>query len=279
MKQVWFLPIIVVLAAAIAYGAYFWQKSPHIAASTIPTPTNSQALTSDKQTKIKSEMVTYFQGIKGYYAVPDEPKAPIDGYPGIVMIHEWWGLNDQIKSMADTLAKEGYQVLAVDLFKGSVAKNPDEARTQTANLKQDEALSNLRAAVVFLRDKNAVKIASLGWCFGGGQSLQLAISGERLDATVIYYGNLVTDPSKLRSITWPVLGIFGETDTSIPPARVREFESALKALNITQSITIYPGVGHAFANPTGTNYAPQETKDAWAKTLLFLEENLKEKSV
>lgn len=278
MKSAWFLPIIVVLGAAIAYGAFFWKQSTLISAPTTPTPTNAQAVASDKQTKIKSDMVTYFQGIKGYYVSPNEAVPPKNGYPGVVMIHEWWGLTDQMKSMADTLAKEGYQVIAVDLFKGSIAKTADEARTQTAALNQEEAILNLKAAVAYLRKQDAPKIASLGWCFGGGQSLQLALSGEKLDATVIYYGTLVTDQSKLRTITWPILGIFGEKDTSIPPSRVHEFENALKALNIEESITIYPGVGHAFANPTGQNYAPDETKDAWTKTLLFLDGNLKEQT-
>lgn len=276
MKTVWFVPIIVVLAAAIAYGSFFWKSTAPHPVQTNPAPTNAQALASDKTTAVKSEMTTYFQGVKGYYVLPDEAVAPKKGYPGVVMIHEWWGLTDQMKTMADTLAKEGYQVLAVDLFRGSIATTADEARAQTSALKQDEAIENLKAAVSFLREQNAPRIASLGWCFGGGQSLQLATSGERLDGTIIYYGNLISDRETLKSIRWPVLGIFGEKDASIAEAKVQEFQAALEALSIDQSITIYPGVGHAFANPTGANYAPEETKDAWAKTLLFLKKTLKD---
>lgn len=264
--------VIGVLVAAIGYGLFLSQKTTRLSTAS-PTPTNAQALTSDKTTEIKTEEVDYFQGIKGYYTAPTEP----GNYPGVVMIHEWWGLTDQIKDMAEQLAKEGYQVLAVDLFKGSVAQTPEQARSQTSSLNQEEALDNLKTAVTFLRGKNAAKIASLGWCFGGGQSLQLSLSGQQLDGTIIYYGNLVTDRPKLQKLKGPVLGIFGDKDTSIPSAKVQEFETALNDLNIKNSITIYPGVGHAFANPTGQSYAPVETKDAWTKTLLFLEQNLKEK--
>ena len=214
--------------------------------------------------------VSYFGDVRGFYAYPQEG----GNYPGVVMIHEWWGLNDNIKDMAKELAKEGYRVLAVDLF-GTVVTAPEEARAQTAGLDQTEALENLKAATQFLRQRGALKVASLGWCFGGAQSLQLALSGESLDATVIYYGQLVTDSKRLATIKWPVLGIFGETDTSIPVEMVDSFGEALTALGIKNSINKYPGVGHAFANPSGMNYAPNETKDAWVKTVIFLKENLK----
>lgn len=277
MKNIGIVGIIVLFAVILGYGIFFSQKTAPDATGVLPTPTNAQALTSDKTTNVTGEMVDYFQGIKGYYATPDEATLPDAGYPGVVMIHEWWGLNQQIKDMADTLAKEGYQVLAVDLYKGTMARSQEEAKTQTSQLNQTEALENLKAAVAFLREKEAPKIASLGWCFGGGQSLQLSTSGEKLDGTIIYYGNLTSDTAKLKNIQWPVLGIFGQEDASIPPAAVNEFEAALNRLNIQNSITIYPGVGHAFANPTGQNYAPEETKDAWSKTLLFLDTNLGEK--
>ena len=112
----------------------------------------------------------------------------------------------------------------------------------------------------------------MGWCFGGGQSLQLALNSEQnpLAATVIYYGNLVNDTNELSRIKWPVLGIFGDQDQSIPVESVNAFEQAFNETGITNEIYIYPGVGHAFANPSGDNYAPEETVDAWEKTLAFL---------
>src|SRR3990167_7898221 len=130
------------------------------------------------------EDIVYFGNVRGFYAYPEKEGE----YPGVVMIHEWWGLNDNIKDMAKELAKEGYRVLAVNLF-GKVATTPDEARAQTAELDQTKALENLKAAANFLRQAGASKVASLGWCFGGRQSVELAISGAKLDATVVYYGS------------------------------------------------------------------------------------------
>jgi carboxymethylenebutenolidase len=191
------------------------------------------------------------------------------------MIHEWWGLNTQIRDTARQLASQGYHVLAVDLYEGKVATTSDEARQYVGAIQPEKAVENMRAAVAFLKKQGAGKMASLGWCFGGAQSLRLALSGEPLDATIIYYGNLVTDRAQLATIKWPVLGIFGEKDTSIPMEQVHAFEDALDELSVKNTIQTYPNVGHAFANPSGQNYAPEETKDAWEKTLAFLEGNLK----
>jgi carboxymethylenebutenolidase len=215
--------------------------------------------------------VTYFENITGYFAKP----AGQGEYPGVIMIHEWWGLNDNIKDMARKLAAEGYYVLAVDLHKGKVATTPDQARNLTGSLNQQEALGNLNAAYAFLESQGATNIGSLGWCFGGGQSMRLALANPEIDATVIYYGNLITDSQNLSVIRWPVLGIFGDKDTGIPVEKVNAFEKSLDELSIDNEIYIYPGVGHAFANPTGQNYAPNETKDAWDKTLAFLDRTLK----
>ncbi len=222
--------------------------------------------------EVIGEEVKYFGDARGFYAYPKTEGA----YPGVVMIHEWWGLNDNIKDMAKELAKDGYRVLAVDLF-GTVATTPDSARAQTVGLDQSKALENLKAAVNFLHEAGAPKVASLGWCFGGRQSVELAISGAKLDATVVYYGSgLATTTDKLKPVQWPVLGIFGDQDQSIPVETVRAFESSLNTLGVENEIHIYSGVGHAFANPSGMNYAPNETKDAWAKTLTFLKANLQE---
>lgn len=134
----------------------------------------------------------------------------------------------------------------------------------------------MRAATEYLRAAGAERIASLGWCFGGRQSDELAISGEPLDATVVYYGGgMATTTERLSPINWPVLGIFGDQDQTIPVEMVSAFESSLNTLGIDNEIHIYPGVGHAFANPSGANYAPNETMDAWRKTLSFLQKNLK----
>jgi carboxymethylenebutenolidase len=158
-----------------------------------------------------------------------------------------------------------------------VASGPDRARELSSGVRAntEEAVRNMKAATAYLREQKVSKIASLGWCFGGQQSLNLSLSGEPLDATVIYYGNLVTEKDQLAAVQGPVLGIFGDQDTSVSVESARAFDAALDELGVENSIHIYPGVGHAFANPSGMNYAAEETKDAWAKTLTFLEENLK----
>lgn len=223
---------------------------------------------------IEASMTNYGAG-KGFLAMPKKEGS----YPAVVMIHEWWGLNDNIKEMARQLAAEGYVVLAVDLYEGKVGKNSTEAGQFASKVRSNmpKAISNMKSAIRYLKSLDNVndsKIASMGWCFGGQMSLQLALN-EKLQATVIYYGSLETNATKLSVIEWPVLGIFGGADTSIPVGTVREFESSLNELRIPNEIHIYEGVGHAFANPSGMNYAAEETKDAWKKTVEFLDRNLK----
>lgn len=236
---------------------------------------------------LHKEDVKYYKNTSGYFVYPETAKTHSNGsdkkLPAVIMIHEWWGLNDNIKNMADELAKEGYAVLAVDLYNGKVASNPKEAMelVNTARDNQNESSSNMLAALNYLKTLDNIdqtKIASLGWCFGGGQSLQLALNTDAqnpLAATVLYYGNLVTDEKSLSKISWPVLGIFGSLDKSIPVSEVEKFEKALNSNNITNEIFVYDGVGHAFANPTGGSFAPAELKDAWEKTVSFLEQYVK----
>lgn len=214
--------------------------------------------------------------VMGFIAKPKNPGT----YPGIVMIHEWWGLNDNIKYMAKLLAKEGYAVFAVDLYDGDIATESDKARELMTAAREDQqtALRKMKAAMRYLYETEGVKtIGSIGWCFGGGQSFQLALN-DRLDATVIYYGHVSDDKEQLKNITWPVMGVFGRADTGIPVDSVIKFQAALILSGIKHEILIYPGVGHAFANPTGSNYAPLETQDAWNKTITFLDTYLKTES-
>lgn len=233
---------------------------------------NIETLLDGNTTPIVTESnVPYFPGASGFYARPEAAGE----YPGVVMIHENRGLRPEIRQMAEQLAKEGYQVLAVDLFGGKIVETQEEARALTANFNQQTAVENMRAAAALLRERGADTVASLGWCFGGRQSVALAISGEPLDATIVYYGGgMATTTAQLAPIEWPVLGIFGDQDQAIPVATVRAFEASLDTLGVENEIYIYPGVAHAFANPSGMSYAPEETKDAWEKTVAFLNRNL-----
>lgn len=217
-------------------------------------------------------MVNYAPSTNGYLALPTDGQAR---HPGVVLIHEWWGLNDTMKAQADTLAKAGYVVLAVDLFKGRVATTPDQARQQTQGVVADEAIGNLKSAVNFLRSRQDVgKVASWGYCFGGRWSLQLAMAQKDLGAAVIYYGQLETDPAKLQGLP-PIQGVFGEADASIPMTQVRAFDQALTQAGVKHEIHSYPNAPHAFANPTGgEQYRPEAAADAYAKTLSFLRQNV-----
>ena len=220
---------------------------------------------------VESKSVNYFDDTQGYLAKPSDEGV----FPGIVMIHEWWGLNDNIKEMAEKLASHGYVVLAVDLYNGEVATTSDQARQLISSFDTDAGIQNMNFAASFIQEShNVEKLGSIGWCFGGGQSLNLALNNLDMDATVIYYGSLVTEQESLSAISWPVLGIFAELDKGIPVDAVNGFESSLDELDIPNEIHIYPGVDHAFANPSGERYAPDESKDAWKKTLEFLESNL-----
>jgi len=239
------------------------------------TTTTSGASNTTEGLQIKRD-VNYFDSSSGYLVYPLATTGK--KLPAVVMIHENKGLNDYIRSMANTLAREGYVVLAVDLFKGQVAQTSQQAQQLTSSARSNPAstISNLQAAVKYVSSLPLVdssKIASIGWCFGGGQSLQLALHSEQhpLVATILYYGTpLVTDKQQLSKIKWPVLGIFGDKDQANPLPMIDSFKAALDADGITNQIQIYKGLGHAFANPSGANYAPNETVDAWQKTLEFL---------
>jgi carboxymethylenebutenolidase len=228
---------------------------------------------------LQNKTIEYFPDSQGYLVYPVSSNDTVGKkLPAVVMIHEWWGLNENIKNMANLLAKQGFVVLAADLYKGEVANNPERAMelVQIVRNNQNSSINNLQSAVKYLSslpNVDSSKIASLGWCFGGGQSLQLALNSQDqpLAATILYYGTpLVTDKALLSKIKWPVLGIFGDKDQSIPIEEINQFGNSLNQSGITNNIDIYKGVGHAFANPSGDNYAPKETEDAWQKTLSFL---------
>lgn len=227
---------------------------------------------------LENKTIQYFDDAQGYLVYPVSTNDSQRKLPAVVMIHEWWGLNQNIKDMANLLAKNGFVVLAADLYHGKVTDDPQLAMelVQTARNNQNSSTANLQAAVKYLSSAPNVdnkKIVSLGWCFGGGQSLQLALNSQEhpLAATILYYGTpLVTDNESISKIKWPVLGIFGDKDEAIPIAEINQFKSSLNESGIKNEIQVYSGVGHAFANPSGDSYAPEETADAWQRTLSFL---------
>jgi carboxymethylenebutenolidase len=213
--------------------------------------------------------------VYGHFAYPSDMVEPL---PAVIMIHEWWGLNDNVRAMAQRLAGEGYIVLAVDLFRGETASSPEAARQLMLQVVEDpqSAAANIRQAYAFVNDiAGAPSTASLGWCFGGVWSLNTAmLFPEDLDAVVIYYGQVTDDEEKLRPISAPILGFFGDADRGISVEAVDGFKQSLERLRKAHQVHVYPGAGHAFANPTGNNYKPEYAEDAWRKTLEFLEQNL-----
>ena len=225
-------------------------------------------------------MVSYPSGadtVAAYVASPDGPGKK----PAIVVIHEWYGLNDFARAKADGFAKQGYVALAIDLYRGKVADNADTAHQLMRGLPEDRAVRDLKAAVAYLRarpDVDGTKIASVGWCMGGGYSLDVAIAEPSLAGTVIYYGHLVTDPKTIASLKVPLLGNFGGQDQGIPPADVKAFEEAVKKAGGSVDFKIYPDAGHAFASSKDPAvFRPADAKDADARTDAFLAKMLKGK--
>lgn len=271
------------IVAAPTQNVYSQETTGLSAMTLVSFGDGNSTLTANLQ-PTENKTVTYFGGnTSGYLVYPNQNQSGEKvKLPAVVMIHENKGLNDYIKESANLLAKNGYVVLAVDLFNGEVVTNNQERSGElTGAIRENPgiAIENMKAAVNYLRSLDNVdpsKIASLGWCFGGQQSLQLAINSkdDPLAATVIYYGRLTNDSQAISNITSPVLGIFGGKDQSISVDSVMQFQKALNDTGITNEIYVYPNVGHAFANPSNDNYAPTETADAWKKTLDFLSRNL-----
>jgi len=225
-----------------------------------------------------SRSVSYKSGdetVNGLLFTP-QGKGP---FPAIVVVHEWWGLNDWVKAEASKLADQGYVALAIDLYRGKVAATPDEAHEIMRGVPQDRAIRDLLAATSYLRSQKNVdpnRVGSIGWCMGGGYSLDLALNDPRLKATVINYGHLATDDASMKKINAAILGIFGGQDKGIPVADVNKFESQLKALGKTVDIHVFPDAGHAFENPNNKQgYRADDAAQASSLTVDFLAKHLK----
>lgn len=203
---------------------------------------------------------------------------PVGGGAGVILIHEFWGVNEQIKKTADKISAEGYLVLAVDLYNGKIAQNVDEAKKMKDEVTDEHALEQIRRAILEL-EKNGVpanKIAVWGFCFGGSIAFKSAVENLGAGAYVIYYGSMITEQKEiLEKIQKPVLGIFGGQDQGIPTTKVESMKKMLDLLGKKNETYIYPNAGHAFANETRESYNPADAKDAWEKTMAFLTKYLK----
>jgi len=199
-------------------------------------------------------------------------------FPALIVIHEWWGLNDWVKDQASKLADQGYAALAVDLYRGKVATTPDMAHEIMRGVPEDRAKRDLHAAFEFLASQpnvNKDRIGAIGWCMGGGYALDVALQEPTLAADVINYGHLATDPDGLKKIHAPILGLFGGLDKGIPPADVRKFGETLDQMGKKIEIKIYDDAGHAFQNPNNKDgYRAADAADAWKRTTDFLARTL-----
>lgn len=242
------------------------------------TPTASPATHIAPRVDVVGETVTYGtlngKAIKGYLA---KPAAGAKTGKALIMVHEWWGLNDNMQAMAKRFAGEGYTVLAVDLF-GSVATTPDAAmklyQAGMADISGGER--NLAEAITYLKKAGATSIGSVGYCYGGHWSLRTGlVGGANISAVVIYYGAPITNAKDLTRLKAPVLGLYGGKDASFPIDSIRAMEAAIKKAGRSVTITVYPNANHAFANPTGQAYDKTAAEDAFAKTTAFFKANLK----
>ncbi|HUO26754.1 MAG TPA: dienelactone hydrolase family protein [Candidatus Aquilonibacter sp.] len=227
---------------------------------------------------IDSKSVSYKSGDETVQAVLYTP-AGHGPFPAIIVIHEWWGLNDWVKEQATKLSDQGYVALAIDLYRGKVATTPEEAHEIMRGVPEDRARRDLQAAFDYLAAQPNVRkdrIGAIGWCMGGGYSLDVALQEPTLAADVINYGHLATDTDALSKINAPILGLFGAQDRGITPDDVHKFEATMKQLGKKIDVHIYDDAGHAFENPGNkAGYRAADAADAWSRTAAFLDQTLK----
>lgn len=228
--------------------------------------------------KVTSSVVSYLSGkdtVRAVCYVP-EGKGP---FPALVVIHEWWGLNDWVKEQAKGLAAQGFVSLAIDLYRGRSTADAGEAHELMRGMPEDRANRDVAAAAKYLKTRNDVnpaKVGSIGWCMGGGYSLATALDVPDLAACVICYGRLATDSAAIAKIPCPILGIFGEDDKGITPTDVHSFEKACKDAGKKIDVHIYKGAGHAFMNPNNKDgYRKQAASDAQQRIRTFFRTMLK----
>ena len=213
----------------------------------------------------------------GYIAIP----AGEGPFPALVIIHEWNGLQDRVRQLADDFADEGYVTLAVDLFQGRTGSNPQEnmALVREARANPQAMIANLNTAVANLKSRSDVtgRVGAMGWCFGGGVALSFGLDGVNHEATAIFYGRLVDDPEVLAAMDHEVYGTFAALDNGPSPESVAAFEAALRAAGIEHDLHIYDDVNHGFwlrvdGDPE-VRTAP--ATDAWQRLKAYLERTLR----
>lgn len=263
-----FLAIILTIALLAIIASSMYKKS-------LTQESDSMTQSTETYSDISTEIVTYHDDVTGYLAKPAEEGT----YPALILIHEWWGLNENIKDFAERFARQGYVALAVDLYNGEVATDREGAGALAGAVRADlePAFANLEDAVAYLKareDVNPESLGSVGWCFGGGWSYEMAVNNLGVNASIMYYGQF--DPEDdFEHMRSTILGHFGEEDRSILVDDVNEFAAVLETLPGDHAVYVYPNAGHAFANEDNEEAYNQEAADtSWTRTLEFLEKHL-----
>lgn len=251
-------------------------------APTAPPPAVTEAVTSEREPEARaiiSEDMPYAEVgdelVYGYFVAPSDMFEPL---PAVIMMHEWWGLTDEMRARADRLAAQGYIVLVVDLFGGQTASDPTSARKLMLSVVEDpeSANENIRSAFEFVSETaGAPRVGAIGWRFGGTWALNAALLfPDDLDAAVVYYAQVMSDEDKLRPVNTPILGLFAADDVSIEVDQVEAFKSALEALRKDYDIQVYAGVRQSFASESSNTYDATAANDAWNRTLDFFGRHL-----
>ncbi|MFA6955640.1 MAG: dienelactone hydrolase family protein [Thermoanaerobaculia bacterium] len=231
-----------------------------------------------KKPGVATSVIHFSKNDPGPQGILAMTESTAKGRPALILVQEWWGLNDWIKQNAERYASMGYVVVAPDLYRGKIAADADEAHQLMRGMPEDRAMADLQGAFEYLASRPDVdpkRIGVVGWCMGGGYALALGIAEPRLAAVVINYGRLVTDPATIAKIKPAVQGNFGATDKGIPVDDVKAFEKALKTTNGSVDFMIFDGAGHGFMNPNNkTGYAAAAADTAWKRMDAFLAKNL-----
>lgn len=253
------------------------EHASHTTSSSDTATTTAAATTAATPQANAGASVTFGDGGSGYFSAPSTSEKK----GAVIVIHEWWGLDNWVREQADRFAKQGYVALAPDLYRGKSTSDPGEAHELMRGMPQDRAMADLKAAYAYLAsrpDVDPAHIGVIGWCMGGGYALALTTSEPRLAASVINYGSLVTDPDTITKINTQILGNFGEADRGIPAADVKKFGAELTKYGKLGDIKIYPGAGHAFMNPNNKEgYNAEAAADAWRRIDSFFDSKLRVK--
>ena len=266
------------LAMVIAMFAMAANAGPIALSPTTPDQVPNAIL--GKGTAPRGAAISYYAGnpkAVGYLAEPAGPGP----HGAVILIHEWNGLVERVKQVADAFAAEGYVALAVDLYSGRTGSNPEEnmALVKETLANQEEIIRNLDAAASLLKSRKDVtgKVAAIGWCFGGGVALSFALGSENHEGTAIFYGTMLDDPEKMKHIHHEIYGTFAGLDERITKEQVDGFGAALRKAGIKNDVHIYDDVNHGFWMYVDRDpeHSLQPALDAWRRLKDYLQRTIR----